>query len=339
MSTNNWADSHLLSKDWCKKSFWQSSLWENILTETHQAETFWHTYDNQKWLIERRHILKNITALYVLGVPDAEITSAHILRLRELSQKSDIFLQIEPLQFWTKRPEDSSTKAPFRRFLEPVTAILSLENQTADTLLQHFSEKGRYNIRVAGRRWLKSRWVRAEDASLFDLPGKTCAWNKTYAEIFFDLLEETTERDGFSHNSLHYYQTFLRVLENNNAGGLLLTLKDNIIHAAGIFVYWQKQAIYYYGASSNLAQIRRDHGTYFLQWEAIQEALRRNCDTYDFLGISSHIGDKLAGVTTFKMRFSPEKIFLPSEKIIIFRPIIFFLLKWLNKFRKLLRLA
>ncbi len=100
-------------------------------------------------------------------------------------------------------------------------------------------------------------------------------------------MEETTERDGFSHNALPYYQTFLRTLEKYNAGGLLLTVKDGAIHAAGIFVYWNNHAIYYYGASSNDAEIRRDHGTYLLQWEAIKEALHRDCTDYDFLGISS----------------------------------------------------
>ncbi len=79
----------------------------------------------------------------------------------------------------------------------------------------------------------------------------------------------------------------MRTLEQYNNGGLLLSLKDGTIHAAGIFVYYGQQAIYYYGASSNNPEIRRDNGTYLLQWEGIREALRRGCVEYDFLGISS----------------------------------------------------
>lgn len=153
--------------------------------------------------------------------------------------------------------------------------------------------------------------------------------------MFFHLLEETTERDGFSHNSLSYYQTFLRVLESSQSGGLLLTHKDGILHAAGIFVYWNGEAIYYYGASSNQQDIRRDHGTYLLQWEAIKEAMRRGCRTYDFLGISSKEGDKLAGVTTFKMRFNPDRIILPKEQIILLRPFRTKILQTIKVVRKI----
>jgi len=59
----------------------------------------------------------------------------------------------------------------------------------------------------------------------------------TNTEIFFSLLEETTDRDKFSHNSLSYYKHFIAVLEKNNAGGLLFVIKNAVVQAAGIFVY------------------------------------------------------------------------------------------------------
>lgn len=113
--------------------------------------------------------------------------------------------------------------------------------------------------------------------------------------------------------------------------------QDDTLHAAGIFVYTQKQGIYYYGASPNAPEIRRNNGTYLLQWEAICEALRRGCSEYDFLGISSQPGDKLAGVTAFKMRFAPNIISLPPETIIVFKPITLFVLRMVSKIRKLLK--
>ncbi len=102
-------------------------------------------------------------------------------------------------------------------------------------------------------------------------------------------------------------------------------------------MYTENQGVYYYGASSNSQEIRRDHGTYLLQWTAIREAMRRGCDTYDFLGISSREDDKLAGVTTFKMRFHPEKVELPEEKVIILRPFLLYYLTSVNRIRKLFR--
>lgn len=46
----------------------------------------------------------------------------------------------------------TSNKVPFRRFIEPTTALIQLTDQTQDLLLANFTEKGRYNIRLAQKR-------------------------------------------------------------------------------------------------------------------------------------------------------------------------------------------
>lgn len=160
---------------------------------------------------------------------------------------------------------------------------------------------------------------------------------KTYLEAFFNLLDETTKRDNFYHNSLTYYRHFVETLESHNAGGLLVAEKDGILHAAGIFAYWDDTAIYYYGASSSDTAIRRDMATYLLQWDAIREGISRGCKIYDFLGISRDGKGKLAGVTEFKLRFNPEKKHWPSEQVIIFKPTTLFLLQCVSRIRKLFR--
>lgn len=164
-----------------------------------------------------------------------------------------------------------------------------------------------------------TRWVKGG--------GKYAGTGKTYLEAFFKLLEQTTERDNFSHNDLAYYRYFVETLEAHNAGGLLIAEKDGILHAAGIFTYWGDTAIYYYGASSSDTAIRRDMATYLLQWDAIREGMERNCTIYDFLGISPDGRGKLAGVTEFKLRFNPEKRELPGEIVVIYKPLILFILR------------
>ncbi len=110
-----------------------------------------------------------MTGLYALGVNESEITPEYLSSLQKMIKRTDVFLQIEPL--WpSKTPEIQDKKAPFRRFIEPMTAVVSLTNQTEETLLQNFAEKGRYNIRVAERRGLTTQWVRGDDVSAFDLP-------------------------------------------------------------------------------------------------------------------------------------------------------------------------
>lgn len=338
MSSNMWdflSNTYPLQNE---TSFWQSDIWESILTKTHQANIIWLSLWEKRWIFERRKIFGNMTALYALGTTeDAEFPLSHILHeLRKHITPHDLFVQIEPL-----RTSHASTKtkqnAPFRRFLEPTTAIIRLWQFTEETLLQSFGEKWRYNTRLAERRWIKTQWVRGDDVSMFSLPWKSSHHTITYTELFFELLQETTQRDHFAHNSLSYYQHFIRTLEEYQAGWLLIATRWTTVHCAGIFVYYKDAAIYYYGASSSNPEIRRDKWTHLLQWNAMQEALRRKCHIYDFLWISSSPWDKLAGVTQFKMQFSPEKISLPHESVIVLRPFLLKICTTLRTIRKISR--
>jgi hypothetical protein len=342
-----WGNSINTDKNWEGTSFWQSPLWAEILGKTHQAlDIILCSGESEEILLERRTIIGKYTGLYALGADGWVIDEELLEYIRdEIRQEHDLFLQIEPLSQGQpclpagRRTKDKGqNKAPFRRFIEPVTAVLDLR-MDEEKLLGSFAEKGRYNIRLAQKRWITTRWVKASKACNEEWRMKNEEWEKkkTYLEAFYQLLTETTERDWFSWNSLAYYQHFIETLETHNAGWLLVAEKDGILHAAGIFVYCWETAIYYYGASSSDRDIRRDMATYLLQWEAIREGMKRGCSTYDFLGISEDGKGKLAGVTEFKLRFNPEKVHLPSEVVVIYSPILLKVLQIVSRLRKLFR--
>lgn len=335
MSSNNyknikisWNKGKIEHKSSQNRSFWQSTLWAEILGKTHQArDIILCTGDSHEILLERRTIFGKYTGLYALGVDGNDINEELLEYIKtEIRQDNDLFLQIEPLSPGQNTEYKIQSTAPFRRFIEPVTAILDLRIDE-EKLLASFAEKGRYNIRLAQKRGISTRFV----------SHNTRFWDKTYLDAFYELLEETTARDKFSHNSLTYYQHFLETLETHDAGGLLIAERDGVLHAAGIFVFWRDEAIYYYGASSSDREIRRDMATYLLQWEAIQEGIKRHCKTYDFLWISEDGKGKLAGVTEFKLRFNPDKVRLPSELVVIYKPILLKLLQIVSRLRKLFR--
>ncbi len=311
-------------------SFWQSPLWAEILGKTHQArDIILCSGESGEIFLERRTIIGKYTSLYALGVDGKAINEELLEYIRaEICHENDLFLQIEPLSQVQNTEYKIQSTAPFRRFIEPVTAILDLKKDE-EKLLASFAEKGRYNIRLAQKRWITTKWVPWYE--------KYLPTGKTYLEEFFGLLEETTERDKFSHNNLAYYRYFVETLEAHNAGWLLVAEKEWILHAAGIFVYSWETAIYYYGASSSDRDIRRDMATYLLQWEAIREAMKRDCFTYDFLGISEDGKGKLAGVTEFKLRFNPEKVHLPREVVVIYKPILLKILQIVSRLRKIFR--
>lgn len=81
-----------------KTSFWQSSLWAQILQKTHQAkDIFIVSGENHSFLVERRTLFSRYTALYMLGV-DTNLSDDGLSFIREnIVTSGDLFLQIEPL--------------------------------------------------------------------------------------------------------------------------------------------------------------------------------------------------------------------------------------------------
>ena len=103
-------------------------------------------------LLERRTIFRNYTGLYVLGV-EGSLINPDLLAYIHLNIKTneDLFLQIEPLTKVQSTKYKIQNTAPFRRFIEPVTAVLDIKTDE-EALLASFAEKGRYNIRLAQKR-------------------------------------------------------------------------------------------------------------------------------------------------------------------------------------------
>lgn len=174
--------------------------------------------------------------------------------------------------------------------------------------------KGRYNIRVAE----KSN-VEVEQVS----------YNEENLDIFYSLLGETLERDGFAANSREYFQTFLQYLETYNLGGLFFAKREEEVIAGGIFVFYKKTALYYYGASSSDNAKRKYMASYLLQWRALEEAKKRGCEIFDFLGISSpdESNSHLAGVTDFKLKLTNETKQWPESQILVLKKYMYILLK------------
>jgi len=154
------------------------------------------------------------------------------------------------------------------------------------------------------------------------------------AKKFAELSQKTAARDGFSAHSADYFRDFLEIFGDES---FLLAVKNGEKWlAAGIFVIFEKTAIYYYGAS---ARESRNAPT-LLQFEAIKIAKKRGAENFDLLGISrdeSDRSDRLFGVSRFKKKFGGQKIFFAPEKIIIFSKISFFLFSIAKFFRKYFR--
>ena len=282
-----------------KNSFWQSEIWANILVKSWQVEGIeWISSPEASILIEYRRIWIGMIGAFSLGLRDYQITES-LLKVAERRAKDGgaIFWQRE--YDIGQKGEPKNSKKPYRHFLEPYTRIIDLM-LSEDDILRGMHEKWRYNIRLAEKRGVSFYWTDIDESSL---------------DIWMNLLSDTTNRDGFAHNSRAYYEAFL---SQKDIVKLWFCTYEGRAIAAGVFVYYRDTAIYYYGASTSDPEYRKHMAPYLLQWKALQEAKNRGCTRYDFLGITwpGESESHLEGVTAFKEKFGWEIVELGPKYLI-----------------------
>lgn len=314
-----------------QEPIWQSLEWTRMLIKTwYASESFLcGIKENDQILsfcvIEKRSIWAGQFWLFCLGWPIGEnkYTEPLIEQLPKLFQKdAPLFIQVEPLDsniIFSKKWR----KWAHKKFIEQHTTIIDL-TLSDEEILSAMKPKWRYNIRVAEKHEVITEWVSCSQANV---------------RQFYHLLTETTKRDSFATNTLSYFLAFWEYLEDNHLWWLLFARKDGELLAAWLFVFYGKTALYYYGASVSESEKRKFMASYLLQWEAIKEAKRRNCLTYDFLWIApeNEPDHHLAGVTDFKLKLSPTTKTWPDALLHIQKPVQYFFFMIAKFFRWILK--
>ena len=202
------------------------------------------------------------------------------------------------------------TANPIKQIIARHTVAIDLQ-ASQEELLGKMHPKGRYNIKLAGKKGVE-------------------IVEETDVENFYPILQETCLRDGFNPNPKEFYQTFLSELSKKKKAKLYMAYYHGKPIAGVLNTYFKNTAIYYYGASSN--QYRNLMAPYLLQWHAILEAKQDGYKFYDFLGTAdpSNPKDPLKGVTFFKQKFGGQKISWPASKVIINHKLFYFLLRLKN---------
>jgi lipid II:glycine glycyltransferase (peptidoglycan interpeptide bridge formation enzyme) len=249
-------------------------------------------------------------------------------KLKELCKKEKgLFLQIEDYIVKIKDEEweikeylkwhNKFKKWFYKKFITPYTAIIDL-TQDEKTILAQMKQKGRYNIHLA-----EKKWVKIIEAS------KT----RENIKIFYDLMLETTKRDNFHWNNLEYYFNLLNLIDTSK---LLFADYEWKIISAWIFLFEKDVAIYYYWASTSDEKFRNLMSPYLLQWNAILIWKQLNCQIYDFLGIATP-WDKhssLIWITDFKTKFTQNTRKVSESYIWINKKWKYWLIKTLRKILK-----
>ena len=157
----------------------------------------------------------------------------------------------------------------------PDTVLLDLQ-QPLDVLLTNCKPKWRYNIRLAEKKGVAVRCFSGSQA-------------ESALPIFYQLYRETAARDGIAIHTEAYYRSLCQLAADTafSAEGILISIYVAYFEekplAAIITLFSSSGAVYLYGASSN--ERRNLMPAYLLQWQAIQDAQKYGCPSYDFYGI------------------------------------------------------
>jgi lipid II:glycine glycyltransferase (peptidoglycan interpeptide bridge formation enzyme) len=259
----------------------------------------------------------------VVDVGDWE-TWARLLRmLRDFGYERGVtFLKIEPGWEGEFPLSPLFAEEGFRasdQAIQPATTIVVSLEGDEEEILKGMKSKTRYNVRLAQRKGVTVRAGDEEDVSLF-----------------YELMEETRDRDAFGIHDMEYYREAWRAFAPQDQARLFLAYYGEEALGGLMAFAFGSTAYYLYGASSN--RHRNLMPNHLLQWRAMLWAKERGCTFYDLWGIPDEAGEAdedmeevlkrggLWGVYRFKRGFGGRVVrFSPSYDYVYSR-----LLYWLG---------
>jgi peptidoglycan pentaglycine glycine transferase (the first glycine) len=240
------------------------------------------------------------------GESGRDVSSALTLAIDNVSAKSRAAIAfIEPEASNVSLATEGSVRwIPTSIELQPLRTIKVGINRGDEALLAQMKSKTRYNVRLAGRRGVEVRTASISDVARF-----------------YEILEETSQRDAFGIHGVDYYADMLNAFGDN--GVLLVAEYEGKIAAGAIILKHRNEAVYMFGASSK--EFQRHMPSHLLQFEAMRWARDRGCDTYDLWGIPPedtppdeaqsgelNVRNGLWGVYRFKQGFGGEVVEYPG---------------------------
>lgn len=220
-----------------------------------------------------------------------------IEEIKPLAKKYNAFmLKFDPEVVYDEKLEALYKNAGFKvrnkdknkhEFIQPIqNMILRLEGRSKEEIFKGYSEKTRYNIRLAERKGVTVRYSRSEE----DL--------KTFAE----LSEVTASRDGITLRDYDYYKRLLDAFDEEHLRIYLAEHEGQALSGA-IAINFGSKLFYIYGASSN--EKRNLMPNYIMQQNMIEWAIETGCEEYDFGGIFET--SKENGLYRFKEGFCRQE--------------------------------
>ncbi len=263
---NNDSWDEWLVENSCFSSFSQSSRWGKILENEGKKVERLAVLDGEEIKAECQVVYSDLFfGLKYAFCPkgpvfiDGDDEKTEVLRTLSdyFIEKKCIFLRIEPKE----QIQASDFKFIFSKDINPKSTLVLDISKNEEEILQNMHSKTRYNIGLSERK------------------GVVVKKEKDF-DKFFNLMQETGQRDGFRlHDKKHYKE----ILEFD-LSYQLNAYKDDGVVATGVFIGFGDTFTYLYGASDY--EYRKLMAPNLLQWGAIKFGKELGYKYYDFFGIA-----------------------------------------------------
>lgn len=199
-----------------------------------------------------------------------------------------------------------------------------------DELLASFHHKTRYNIRLAEKKGVTVRQLQAVDEM----------------GIFWELMQKTTDRDGFHAHDEGYYRMLFECFSQNDINDqlqlsvvvLVAEFEDKPIAALMLGLFGET-AVYLHGASDH--EYRQLMAPQLLQWQAMKIAKEAGYTRYDLWGIKPTVrtlADKSKehaweGITRFKKGFGGNEVNFAGAWDFVYEKKLYWLYRLVRRLR------
>ena len=251
----------------------------------------------------------------IVDYHDEKIFSILIDRIREVAKKHNaIVLKIDPeVDEQDQKAKELLNKFQFiqlKKQIQPRATFFLDLTQDLDTILSNCKSKHRYNIRLALKKGVTVKEMTNEEGM----------------NRFYDIYEETANRNNFMIHPREYYQRVLQILVPEKMVRIFVAFY-NKKPIASVYIFCFGEKIWYmYGSSSN--EYRNVMPNHAIHWEVIKWAKEVGFKIYDLWGIpvDPKPGHPLFGVYRFKQGFKGQKKIFIGMHDLIFKPFWYYLM-------------
>lgn len=212
----------------------------------------------------------------VCDVYDIQLVKALLAEVSAYAKKHKAFvLRMDPERLMDPELEALYKEAGFKvrnrgiayqELIQPrYNMVLTLKSFDEETLIAQFSQKTRYNIRLAARKGVTVYHERSQEA----------------LDIFYELSDIMCTRQKLFNRPKAYFERMMDAFGEN--ARIYIASHDGEPLAAAIAIHYGDKLWYIYGASSD--HKRNLMPNYLMQWEMIRWGLTLGADYYDFGGV------------------------------------------------------